>query len=290
MNFQRFSSRLKSFFLKASIFRKNSFKLNFNKFCVRNATSKNLFMAGTVGFLGMTAFTKTNTYEIECQGTRIDYSHPNVTILNHRLVPILISKLRDPECSPAEFRQYSDRIMHMLIEEALGNEPMTITTKKTLAGGEFDHYQLKYSSEEYCAVTIIRAGDSMLQKMFDLMPGIKVGKILVQRDENSAEKLPIFYYSKLPASIFEKRVFILDPMLGTGGSCKCVVQKLLERGVPEKNITFVNLISCPEGLKVLTEEHPEMKIITAVVDPKMNENKYIVPGLGDFGDRFFNSD
>ena len=130
----------------------------------------------------------------------------------------------------------------------------------------------------------------MLQKMFELMPGIKVGKVLVQRDEESEDKHPIFYYSKLPATISEKRVFILDPMLGTGGSCKIVIKNLLEKGVKQDKITFINLISCPEGLDAVTKEYPEIKIITGVIDPKMNENKYIVPGLGDFGDRFFNSD
>mmetsp|Transcript_18938 Transcript_18938/g.21215 ORF Transcript_18938/g.21215 Transcript_18938/m.21215 type:complete len:131 (+) Transcript_18938:276-668(+) len=130
----------------------------------------------------------------------------------------------------------------------------------------------------------------MLQKMFELMPGIKVGKVLIQRDETTEDKRPVFYYSKLPASIADKRVFVLDPMLATGGSCKLTIQKLLERGVKEDKITFINLISCPEGLDCLTSEFPQLKIITGVLDPEMNGDRYIVPGLGDFGDRFFNSD
>lgn len=130
----------------------------------------------------------------------------------------------------------------------------------------------------------------MLHEIFTLMPGISVGKILIQRDEESEDKHPVYYYSKLPRSIAEKkRVFILDPMLGTGGSCSCAVNKLLESGVQEKNITFINLVSCPEGLDYLTKNHPEMKIITAVLDPEMNSNRYIAPGVGDFGDRYFNS-
>ena len=96
---------------------------------------------------------------------------------------------------------------------------MKVTTKKSLTGEDYDHYELEYTEHEYCAITIIRAGDSMLNTMFSLMPGISVGKVLVQRDEESEDKHPIFYYSKLPKSISEKkRVFVLDPMVGTGGS------------------------------------------------------------------------
>lgn len=130
----------------------------------------------------------------------------------------------------------------------------------------------------------------MLSTFFELMPGISVGKILVQRDESTEDKRPIYYYAKLPHSIKEKkRVFVLDPMLGTGGSCKCAIEKLLDSGVAEESIVFINLISCPSGLDTITKAHPKMKVFTAVVDPYMNDDKYLVPGLGDFGDRYFNS-
>lgn len=244
----------------------------------------------SIGLLGMARYGTINTNLAQCQGTRITYDHENVHILEHSILPLLISRLRNPECKTREFREVSDRIMQLLVEEAIGHEPKKVTKKTSLAGGEYDHYELEHSIDDYCAITIIRAGDSMLHKVFDLMPGISVGKVLVQRDEESEDKHPIFYYSKLPKGIAEKkRIFILDPMLGTGGSCKCVVSKLLEAGVQEKNITFINLISCPEGLNALTTAHPSMKIITAVLDPEMNDNRYITPGLGDFGDRYFNS-
>ena len=139
----------------------------------------------------------------------------------------------------------------------------------------YDDYKLKYPVSDYCAITVIRSGDSMLGTLFDLMPGISVGKILVQRNEESPNKEAIFYYSKLPKSIkTKKRIFVLDPMLGTGGSCKMCVQKLLEAGVDEESITFINLISCPSGLDTLVKAHPKMKIITAVIDPEMNEHRY----------------
>ena len=238
----------------------------------------------------MTKYGTFNASLTQCQGTRITYDHENVQILDHSILPLLLSRLRDPKCNTKDFRDTSDRIMQLLIEEAIGQEPKKVSKRVSLTGGEYDHYELAYPTEDYCAITIIRAGDSMLHKVFDLMPGISVGKVLVQRDEESPDKHPIFYYSKLPKKIAEKkRIFILDPMLGTGGSCKCVISKLLEAGVEEKNITFINLISCPEGLDALTSAHPSMKIITAVLDPKMNDNRYITPGLGDFGDRYFNS-
>jgi uracil phosphoribosyltransferase len=229
-------------------------------------------------------------YMGECQGSLIGYDNPNVKILDHKMIPVYVSKLRDPECGTEDFRHNSDKIMRLLIEEVLSHEPMKITKKMSLTGGEYDHYELEHTDDHYCAITVIRAGDSMLHTMFSFLPGIAVGKVLVQRDESSKDKHPIYYYSKLPKSIAEKkRIFILDPMVGTGGSCSVVVEELKARGVEEKNVTFINLISCPEGLDFLTKKFPEMKIVTAVLDPKMNEDLYITPGIGDFGDRYFNS-
>ena len=180
--------------------------------------------------------------------------------------------------------------MRLLFEEALANEPMDISTKIALTGGEYDHYDLKYPIEDYCVITIIRAGDSMLDNAFELLPGVSVGKVLIQRDESTAEKKPVYYYDKLPKQIMnKKRVYILDPMLGTGGSVGTAIDLLLTKGVKESSITFLNLISCPEGLKAVTTKYKDVKIITAILDPKMNDNMYIDPGLGDFGDRYFNS-
>lgn len=123
-----------------------------------------------------------------------------------------------------------------------------------------------------------------------MIPEISVGKVLIQRDESSADKRPIFYYSKLPEDIDKKkRVFVLDPMCGTGGSASMCIQKLRESGVPTDRITFVNLVSVKSGLQRVINDHPGIKIITASIDKGMNEHAYIVPGLGDFGDRYFGS-
>ena len=126
--------------------------------------------------------------------------------------------------------------------------------------------------------------------MMNLIPGISFGKVLIQRDESSEDKRPIFYYSKLPDDISKKqRVFVLDPMCSTGGSASMCIAKLREHGVLPEKITFVNLISVEEGLKRVLEDHPGVRVITAAIDERVNENKYILPGLGDFGDRYFGS-
>mmetsp|Transcript_27412 Transcript_27412/g.41044 ORF Transcript_27412/g.41044 Transcript_27412/m.41044 type:complete len:187 (-) Transcript_27412:30-590(-) len=185
--------------------------------------------------------------------------------------------------------------MHLLAEDALAElptSPLTITTPC----GPFVGTQSSSSSSssndnnELCAVSIIRAGDSLLEVMRNIIPDVPVGKILIQRDESSSEKEAKLYYSKMPPHVSSKRVLLCDPMLATGGSA-CAALKVLKEtyGVNLENVIFVNVISCPEGLKKLAAVYPMVKIVTAWIDPILNEEKFIVPGLGDFGDRFFNT-
>jgi uracil phosphoribosyltransferase len=180
------------------------------------------------------------------------------------------------------------RIMRILAEEGIASLPMTPKTIKCMGTGA------AYEGEEVdmdnvCAVSIVRAGDSLLEAVRFCSPGIKVGKILIQRDESTAEKLPKMFYCKLPPGVEKMQVLLVDPMLATGGSCKMAIQSLVDAGVAAANITFLNVIACPEGLASLAAAYPEVKVITACVDEGMNEHKYIVPGLGDYGDRFFNT-
>jgi len=223
-----------------------------------------------------------------CQ-SGLDFKHPNVTTLyNNHSIKFLLSQLRTADTKTAAFRHYADRIILMLLEEAIAQEVGEPVRKISAAGGEYDHYDLKHDATDYCAITIIRAGDSMLQQAFDLLPGISVGKVLIQRDEATAE--PIYYYHKLPDDIAEKkRVFIVDPMLATGGSVCKTIELLRISGVQPENITFINLVGCEEGIARVMKEHDGVKIITAAVDPELNSMKYIIPGLGDFGDRYFGS-
>jgi uracil phosphoribosyltransferase len=123
-----------------------------------------------------------------------------------------------------------------------------------------------------------------------LIPGISVGKVLIQRDESTEDKRPVFYYAKLPDDIKDKkRVFVLDPMLATGGSASVCIAKLREVGVKPESITFINLVSVEKGLDRVLGDHPGVNVITASIDDGMNDHKYICPGLGDFGDRYFGS-
>lgn len=158
----------------------------------------------------------------------------------------------------------------------------------TPTGAKYDHYSMKFKPEEYCGISILRAGDSMLGPIMQLMPDIAVGKVLIQRDEKTAE--PVFYYAKVPTDLKEmKRVFILDPMLATGGSASKCIEEIRARGVDCDKIVFINLVCCPTGIARIQKDHPGVKIITAVVDPILNGKKYIIPGLGDYGDRYFAS-
>jgi len=174
-----------------------------------------------------------------------------VTTLDH--IPstkYLLSQLRDKNTNTFNFRHFSDRIMRLLVETAISLEPMVVEIRTSPTGSEYDHYKLQYDPEEYCAVTIIRAGDSMIGEVFDLLPGITIGKILIQRDESTEDKRPILFYHKFPDNIKDKkRIFILDPMLATGGSVNLCISKLKEHGVEENNITFINLVSCEYGLE-----------------------------------------
>ena len=123
------------------------------------------------------------------------------------------------------------------------------------------------------------------------MPSITVGKVLIQRDEESYDKRPIYYYKKFPPRIAEKTIFLVDPMLGTAGSVNCCIKELLKSGVKEEAITFVNLIGCEIGLENLYKTYPNVKTLCCKIDPYLlTDVKYLAPGLGDYGCRFFGTD
>jgi uracil phosphoribosyltransferase len=120
-----------------------------------------------------------------------------------------------------------------------------------------------------------------------LCSALNAGKILIQRDESTSEKLPNLFYSKLPSDIATRNVLICDPMLGTGGSVKMAISVLQKAGVSPSRIIFLNLLSCPEGIKAVHEDYPDVTIVTGTIDEALNEHKYITPGLGDLGDRYY---
>eukprot|EP00301_Raphidiophrys_heterophryoidea_P012497 c19070_g1_i1.p1 GENE.c19070_g1_i1~~c19070_g1_i1.p1 ORF type:complete len:236 (+),score=48.64 c19070_g1_i1:57-710(+) len=206
-------------------------------------------------------------------------------VLNHRSTLALLSVIRNKNTSCPEFRRYADRLHRLLAEEALTYLPCQAVVLESPCG-EYEGVQGP-PVEKICVVSILRSGDSLCSAFETLLPGVSVGKVLIQRDETTA--LPKFFFAKLPHDIASRQVILVDPMLATGGSCVCAVECLKEKGVLEENILFVNVVSCPEGLEVLARDCPKMQILTATVDKRLNEHKYIVPGCGDYGDRYFNT-
>ncbi|KAG7126260.1 Uracil phosphoribosyltransferase like protein [Verticillium longisporum] len=136
-----------------------------------------------------------------------------------------------------------------------------------------------------CGVSIMRAGEAMEQGLRDCCRSVRIGKILIQRDEETAQ--PKLFYDKLPEDIAQRWVMLLDPMFATGGSAIMAVEVLKSRGVLEERILFLNLIASPEGVRAFTSKFPKLRVVTAFVDEGLDEKNYIVPGLGDFGDRFY---
>ena len=218
--------------------------------------------------------------------------HPNLTVLNSRALVSLFTKIRDRDTSSKDFVNYSKRIMRLLAEEAvalLPTSPYTVTTP-TDAPYIGQLSLADTDPDRVCAVSIVRAGDSLLESVREIAPGIRVGKFWIQRNESIATKVAVHSCTKLPKNIENMDVILCDPMLGTGGSCCTALSILVEEyGVDPKKIIFANVICCPEGLEVVAQKFPSIKIVTCWVDPVMNEEKFLMPGLGDYGDRFFNT-
>ena len=137
-------------------------------------------------------------------------------------------------------------------------------------------------------MSVARAGDSMETELRTMMPGIRLGKILIQRD--NVTKLPHLYYAALPTDIARRHVLLLDPMLATGGTALTAIQVIMDAGVPEEHIVFVNLLSAPEGIRVVRDRHPRVRLVTSSIEEGLNENAFMQPGIGDFGDRYFGTD
>ncbi|GAB9474630.1 hypothetical protein Gpo141_00011750 [Globisporangium polare] len=218
---------------------------------------------------------------------QLEAKYPNLQVLKSRALATLQIKLRDVKSSHAQFKHFADRLMRILAEEGLAS---CATESATIVTPTGDSFTGLLPVERVCAVSIIRAGDSLLDSVLACDPSVAVGKILIQRDEQSVEKTPIMYYSKLPPGVqtFEN-VLLVDPMLATGGSVLMAIKTLIDAGVEEKKITFLNVISCPEGIATLFEAYPNVKIVTAGLDCGLNSQKYILPGLGDYGDRYYNT-
>lgn len=170
----------------------------------------------------------------------------------------------------------------MVVEEALSLLPTVPKEVVTPTGATYHGLQFQ---SKICAVSIPRSGDTMEQGVRQVIRDVRIGKILIQRDEETAQ--PTLLYSKLPADVAKRKVILVDPMLATGGSVMRAIDVLLKEGVAESNIIFANLFAAPEGILALCKRFPEVQVVTTAIDDKLNDRKYILPGCGDFGDRFF---
>ena len=204
----------------------------------------------------------------------------SVVELNHPLVEHKLAILRDEKTGTKEFRELISEIASLLCYEAMKEVKLKSVTIKT----PIEEMKTKKLEEDrYAFVPILRAGMGMLDGVIRMVPNAKIGHIGMYRDEKTFE--PVNYFFKVPKEIEKREVFLLDPMLATGGSAIDAIDLLKEKGV--KKINFLCIIAAPEGLKRVEKLHPDVKIYCAHIDRELNENKYICPGLGDAGDRIF---
>ena len=213
---------------------------------------------------------------------------PNLSVIRPTSqITFMHTHIRNKDTTMTDYVFYADRLIRIIVEEGLSFLP---TVRRDIVTPTGDTYQGAASAVEICGVSIMRAGESMEQALRDTCRGIKIGKILIQRNEETADKGPDtrYNYAKLPKDIKDRWVFLLDPMLATGGSaCKAVKCLIEQYAVKEEQIIFLNVVSCPEGLRNMSTQYPRIRVVTSAIDTGLNEHKYILPGLGDFGDRYF---
>ncbi len=206
--------------------------------------------------------------------------YKNVTVIGHPLIQHKLTILRDKNTGVKEFRELVEELAMLMgyevtrnltVEETEVETPICKTTSKIIAGKKLG------------IIPILRAGLGMADGMLRLVPNAKVGHIGLYRDPDTL--MPVEYYCKLPTDAAERDLIVLDPMLATGGSAAAAITFLKDRGA--RSIKLVNLIAAPEGIKTVTEAHPDVEIYVAAVDERLNEHGYIIPGLGDAGDRLF---
>lgn len=206
---------------------------------------------------------------------------PNVRLVSHPLIEHKLAILRDASTPTFQFRMLVDEISHLMIFEAtrdLALKDVSVQTPVAQA-------QAKKLATKVMICPILRAALGMLESVFKIIPNASVGFLGFQRNEKTAQAE--FFYAKLPADARERVAIVIDPMFATGGTAIDAVKFLREKGV--KRIKFISVIAAPEGLKRFSEIYPDVSVYTAAIDERLNEKNYIVPGLGDAGDRVFNT-
>ena len=204
----------------------------------------------------------------------------NVTVLDHPLIQHKLAILRSKDTPVKEFRELVGEIAGLMCYEATRNLPLKEVRVETPITTATCHM---LAGKKMAIVPILRAGLGMVDSMVGLIPSAKIGHIGLYRDPETHK--PVEYYCKLPDDIGNRQVFVVDPMLATGGSAIAAIDFLKQHGC--KQIIMMNIIGCPEGVKAVTAAHPDVDIYLAALDEKLNDRAYIVPGLGDAGDRIF---
>lgn len=204
----------------------------------------------------------------------------NVHVLNHPLLQHKLSMLRDERTGVKDFRQVVSEIATLMCYEATRDLPLQeVEIQTPVAKGTFG----VMAGKDLAIVPVLRAGLGMVDGILTLIPSAKVGHIGLYRDPETLE--PVEYYCKLPSDIAEREVIVLDPMLATGGSASAAIQFL--KGYGCTNIKLMNILAAPQGIQRVHQDHPDVEIYVAAVDQGLNDHGYIVPGLGDAGDRIY---
>ncbi|RDX84011.1 Uridine kinase-like protein 1, chloroplastic, partial [Mucuna pruriens] len=234
--------------------------------------------------------------------------YPNVYVIQSTFqIRGMHTLIRDRDISKHDFVFYSDRLIRLVVEHGLGHLPFTEKQVITPTGSVYTGVDF---CKKLCGVSIVRSGESMENALRACCKGIKIGKILIHRDGDNGKQmcsigsllmwlvfdgkpfasLSQLIYEKLPKDISERHVLLLDPVLATGNSANQAIELLIQKGVPESHIIFLNLISAPEGIHCVCKRFPSLKIVTSEIDVELNEEYRVIPGLGEFGDRYFGTD
>ncbi|HEY9581401.1 MAG TPA: uracil phosphoribosyltransferase [Savagea sp.] len=204
----------------------------------------------------------------------------NVHVFDHPLIQHKLTYIRDVNTGTKEFRELVDEVATLMAYEITRDLQLQEIEIETPIGPAKSSV---IAGKKLGIIPILRAGLGMVEGILELIPAARVGHVGLYRDPETLK--PVEYYVKLPNDVAERRLIVVDPMLATGGSAVEAINSIKKRGA--KNITFMCLVAAPEGVKVLTEAHPDVDVYIAAMDEKLNEDGYIVPGLGDAGDRLF---
>ncbi|XP_054797710.1 uridine kinase-like protein 3 [Prosopis cineraria] len=213
--------------------------------------------------------------------------YPNLYVIHSTFqIRGMHTLIRDSQIKTHDFVFYADRLIRLVVEHGLGHLPFTEKQVITPTGSVYTGVDF---CKRLCGVSVVRSGESMENALRACCKGIKIGKILIHR-EGEGDNSQQLIYEKLPNDISDRHVLLLDPILGTGNSAVQAISLLIKKGVPESNIIFLNLISAPQGVHVVCKAFPRIKIVTSEIELGLNKDFRVVPGMGEFGDRYFGTD